>query len=299
MSRTFNEIQEEILAAKATASELNALEVLTTSEQTLNSATSTSKVSIWRQWVWIFSFCIFSLEKLMDVFKSDVEKRIAETKAHTKDWYREKALAFLYGFQLGETDIYDTTGYTDAEINTAKIIANAAAVKTIISGAGALRLKLVRNVSNELAPLLPEQLIAITEYMNLVSDAGTTVIPTTGAADDLKLQLTVYYDSLILGVDGARLDGTDAQPIQTAIKEYLKSVKFNGSLIIDRLESVIGNVSGVTIPVVKNAYSKYAAYNYTDVAQGVGLINDIRVADAGYMKLDESELEITFIPYTE
>ncbi|MCH4829433.1 hypothetical protein [Flavobacterium columnare] len=50
----------------------------------------------------------------------------------------------------------------------------------VINGYGVLRMKVVRMVGNELAPLTPEQLTAFSAYMNLVSDAGTTIIPSTG-----------------------------------------------------------------------------------------------------------------------
>ncbi len=249
----------------------------------------------------IVAFCIYTLEVLMDLFRADVERRIAETRPHTKDWYRQKALAFLYGYTLAESDIYDTTGSTDAQIEAAKIVTNAAAVKTILSGAGALRLKAVTTIANEYAPLDNLQKDALSEYMNLVSDAGTTVIVTTGPGDDLKLTLDLYYDPLVLAADGSRLDGTDPTPVPNAIKAYLKSIQFNGQLVLSFLENELATVSGVRVPVVKNAWSKYATYAYTDVVadQSAGPIDEIRVADAGYMKLDESQLNINYIPYTE
>src|SRR5690606_27704953 len=117
-----------------------------------------------------------------------------------------------------------------------KIITNAAAVKTIISGAGALRLKAVRTEGTNLVPLTEDQLIALTAYMSLIADAGTTVICTSGPADDLKLTIDIYYDPLVLAADGSMLDGTDPSPVQTAIENYLKSIKFNGSLVLTYLE---------------------------------------------------------------
>jgi hypothetical protein len=65
MSRSIETIQQSILDAKTTSMQLNALEVLTTQEQTIDSANSTSKVSIWRLWVWIFSYVLCLHEKIV------------------------------------------------------------------------------------------------------------------------------------------------------------------------------------------------------------------------------------------
>jgi len=303
MARTINDIQNEILTARNTAAELSALEVLTTSEQTILNANSNSKVAIWRLWVWIFAFGQFVLEQYWDAFRIEIEKRIAASRIHTPKWYREKALAFLYGVPLvQDTDYYDLSLLTPAEIATAKIISNAASVRVVQNGYGTLRMKVVRTVGGVYAPVLPEHVTALDVYFNQhIADAGTVVNVTTAEADLLKLKVDIYYDPLILGADGSRLDGTNATPIITEIKTYLQSIDFeNGKLVLTYLTDKLQKVEGVVLPVIKEAFSKYGLYDYTTTGiQNVGVINEIRIADAGYMKLDESELLINYIPYTE
>lgn len=248
----------------------------------------------------IVAFCVYSLAVLMSLFKKELEARIAESRPHTKGWYRQKALDFQYGFELGESDVYNNDGFTPEQISASKIVTNADAVKTIISGAGALRLKAVTTQGDELAPLSSDQLTALSVYFNeYVADAGTTVICTSNVADLLKLRLSIYYDPLVLAADGSRLDGTAATPVIDGISEYLKSIKFNGSLVLTFLEQELKSVGGVAIPVINQAWSKHSAYSYTDTAPGIGLISEIRSPDAGYMKLDIDELEIIYIPYSE
>lgn len=303
MGRSINDIQDEILTARSTVAELSALEVLTESEQTILQANTTSKVGVWRNWVWVFAYAQFVLEQYWDAFRIEIEKRIAESRIHTPKWYREKALDFLFGIALvQDKDYYDLSLLTDAEILTAKIVANAASVRVVQNGYGTLRLKVVRNVGGEYAPVLPQHLTALDIYFNHhIADAGTVVNVTTGEADLLKLKLDIYYDPLILGADGSRLDGTNATPVITQTKDFLKSIDFeNGKLVLTYLTDKLQIIHGVVLPVVKEAYSKYGTYDYTTTGvQNVGVINEIRIADAGYMKLDESELLINYIPYTE
>lgn len=301
--RTINDIQIEILTARSMAAELSSLEVLTTSEQTILEADSSSKVGIWRLWVWIFAYAQFIQEQYWAIFKAEIEKRIAETRIHTPKWYREKALAFLYGVPLvQDKDYYDTTGMTIEAIATAKIISNAASIRVVQNGYGTLRMKVVRTVDGEYAAVLSQHIVALNTYFNAhIADAGTVVNVTTGEADLLKLKLDIYYDPLILAADGSRLDGTDATPVITKISNYLKSIDFeNGSLILTYLADNLQKVPGIKLPVVREAYSKYGGYNYSTIGvQNVGLINEIRVADAGYMKLDLAELLINYIPYSQ
>lgn len=61
MARTVEQIQNEILKAKET-------------EASLNGLNSTSKVAIWRLWVYITAFVIWTLEKIFDEYKKEVSK---------------------------------------------------------------------------------------------------------------------------------------------------------------------------------------------------------------------------------
>lgn len=301
MARSINEIQQTVLNAQASVQELSALEVLTEQEQAITDITSVSKLSIWRNAVYSFAVAVWHLERLWDIFKQETETRIAETRPHTMDWYRQMGLNYLHGVPLVPgTDYYDTSGLTAEQIAQAKIIANAACIKEILYGAGRLRFKVVKLVNGEYVPLNNDELTGFTTYMNEVSDAGTLVVCTTGPADMLRIELDVYYNPTVLNSYGQRLDGTDATPVQSAIKNYLKSLRFNGSFIKTKLVNELEAVEGVFYPEIKNAWSKYGAYGYdTTGVANVGLIDVIRIADAGHMMLDEDLLNINWIPYSE
>jgi len=255
-----------------------------------------SKVSIENILFNVVAFAIWFFEKLLDLNKEEINDEIAKSRIHTQKWYREKAMAFLFGYNLNDSDEYDTTGLTDEQIATAKIIANAAPIKM----QGYLRLKVVKRVGDELAPLEPAELNAFTSYMNYVTDAGTYVIPTTNIADDLKLTLDIYYNPLVLAGDGSRLDGTAQNPVLDAINSYLKSLRFNGSFVESKLEKEIEAVDGVIMVKVVGAWSKYGSYDYeTTVNPNAGKINEVRVADAGYMKLDEADTIINYKAFND
>ena len=300
MARTLTQIQQEILTNKDNASELTALQVLTTSEIDLYSATSTSKVSIWRMWVYVIAVCIWALEKLFDVFKTEVSETVASSRIHTKSWYRDLALAYQHGFTLNGT-VYDNTGYTDAQILASKIITHASVLRYVINGRGVLRVKTATESAGELVPLTTEQLAGFTSYMNKVADAGTTIIATSGTHDDYKVELDVYYDPTILDNQGRRLDGLNNAPVIDSINIYLKGIDFDGGRYFGtKLTDSLQGVNGVVLPVIKNAWSKYGSYAYTTTdVPNVGIINEIRTPDAGYLRLDEDNSVINYIASDE
>lgn len=255
-----------------------------------------SKVSIENILFDVIAYALWVFYNLLELYKSDINEVISESRIHTQKWFRAKALEYMHGYALNDSDKYDTTGLTDQEIASAKLIANAAPVKM----RGFLRMKVVKMVANELAPLSPAELSSFGTYMNYVTDAGTYVVATSNEADDLKLTLDVYYDNLVMAGDGSRLDGTSSTPVLDAIHDYLKSLRFNGSFIESKLEKEIETVEGVTMVKVVGAWSKYGSYSYDSVNNpNVGVINEIRVADAGYMRLDEGNSIINFKVFSD
>ena len=245
------------------------------------------------------AFAIWVFENLLDIFKTEQEAAMARQKIHSREWYRQKALDFKFGIAIvPETDTYDLTGYTDEQIIEASVIKQAACVKLIsANGYGILRVKVATaNSDGDLIQVPAAQFEALKYYMlRNVVDAGTQLRMTTGPADDLKLKIDIYFDPQVLSLSGARLDGTNDTPVQDAIVAFLKSLDFNGSLIVRNLESSLEKIEGVKIAEVKSAYSRYGTYSYetTDIPN-VGLIDAVRVADSGYMKLDEDQLELNF-----
>ncbi len=287
MSRTLSQIEQELIVAKE-------------GNENLSGLTSNSNVSIWRNWIKVFAFCQWIQEGLWDAFRSDVEKRIADTRVHTREWYRQIALYFQLGFALEWID--NKFQYTEID-QEAQIIKHAAVQKYLINGYGALRVKVAKEDAGGVrVPLSSEEKIAFQDYMNDVTDAGTMIIATSGPADDLKMEITISYDPQVLTSEGKRIDGTNDTPVLNAIKDYLKSQKFNGTLILQKLQNALEEVEGVTIPHTTNfkAWSRYGTHPYNVTGNpNAGLINEIRQADAGYFELDEDNTLINYITANE
>lgn len=278
MARTITDIQNEIIAqvqANATLSPL---------------LTSTSKVAIWRLKAYVVAVCIWTLETLFDIHVTDVNETISKLKPHSLRWYAEKAVAFQYGFNLvDDADYYDNTGIDETTINNSKVVDYAA----VLEQERGLRMKVAKDDGTDLTALTTPELDAFKEYMKRIKDAGVRLNISSTAADGLRLGIDLYYNPLVLDSAGARLDGVAPEPIQDAVKNYLKNLPFNGVFLLQNLVDVLQKVDGVKIAHIISAQAQYGALPYQSFS--------VRYTpDSGYLRLlVGGDLVINFIPYSE
>ena len=242
MARTIEQIQNEILKAKET-------------EASLNGLNSTSKVAIWRLWAYITAFVIWTLEKIFDEHKKEVSEALSEQKPHTARWYRNKVLAFQYGFDLiTDTDKFNNQGFTEDQISASKIVKYSAVTEADTESR--LIVKIATEQGGELRPITVGQKASFDAYMNEIKDAGVRITVINYLPDVLKLQMKIYRDPLVLDENGQSIV-TGKKPVEDAIKEYLKNLPFDGELVLAHLVDALQQVEGVKIPHIILAESKW------------------------------------------
>ena len=269
MARSIQEIQNLIYQAKA-------------QEPALNELNSTSKVAIWRLWVYIISVAIWSLEKLFDQHRADIDKRLAELKPHTARWYRSKALAFQYGFDLlPDSDTFNNQGHTEEAIEASKIVKYSAVVES--PNEGRLIVKIATEQVDTLQPITDAQKQAFEAYLQEIKDAGVRLSVVNYQPDVLHLQMKIVYDPLVLDSNGQSILHA-TKPIETAIKDYLKRLPFNGELVLAHLIDALQQAEGVKIPHLVLAQSKnitssgeYGAFETIEIS---------KIPTAGYFTID-------------
>lgn len=267
MARTIQQIQQSIIDAK-------------NADSTLSGLNSTSNVAIWRLWTYIVAVCMWTIENLFDAHKAEVGGIITNMKPHTLQWYVNKAKAYQYGDSL--PDGSDTYAVIDT---TKQVVAYAAAQEnTQISK---VRMKVAALSGNTLIPLTTGQLSGLITYMQLIKDAGVALYITSQNADRLVLNITIYYDALVLDATGKRLDGTDDTPVKNAIQEYLQSLPFNGLFTVMRLVDALQAVDGVVIPTMN---SVQAAFGFLPLQT---IVTEYQ-PESGYLNIADADLTITY-----
>ena len=277
MARTIQEIQTLILQAKA-------------QEPALNELNSTSKVAIWRLWVYIIAVAIWSLEKLFDQHRADIDKRLAELKPHTARWYRSKALAFQYGFDLlPDSDTFNNQGHTEEAIEASKIVKYSAVIES--KNEGRLIVKIAGEQGNTLQPITDAQKQAFEAYLQEIKDAGVRLSVVNYQPDVLHLQMKIIYDPLVLDSNGQSILHA-TKPVEDTVKSYLKRLPFNGELVLAHLIDALQQAEGVKIPHLVLAQSK----NIT-IGGGYGAFETIEISKiptAGYFTIDNFN-DITYV----
>ena len=269
MARTIQEIQTFILQAKA-------------QEPALNELNSTSKVAIWRLWVYIIAVAIWSLEKLFDQHRADIDKRLAELKPHTARWYRSKALAFQYGFDLlPDSDKFNNQGHTEEAIEASKIVKYSAVIES--KNEGRLIVKIAGEQGDTLQPITDAQKQAFEAYLQEIKDAGVRLSVVNYQPDVLHLQMKIIYDPLVLDSNGQSIIHA-TKPVEETIKSYLKRLPFNGELVLAHLIDALQQAEGVKIPHLVLAQSKnitssgeYGAFETIEIS---------KIPTAGYFTID-------------
>lgn len=269
MARSIQEIQNLILQAKV-------------QEPALESLNSTSKVAIWRLWVYIIAVAIWSLEKLFDQHRADIDKRLAELKPHTARWYRSKALAFQYGFDLlPDSDKFNNQGHTEEAIEASKIVKYSAVIES--KNEGRLIVKIATEQGEQLQPITDAQKKAFEAYLQEIKDAGVRLSVVNYQPDVLHLQMKIIYDPLVLDSNGQSIIHA-TKPVEETIKSYLKRLPFNGELVLAHLIDALQQAEGVKIPHLVLAQSKnitssgeYGAFETIEIS---------KIPTAGYFTID-------------
>lgn len=252
--------------------------------------TSQSKVAIWRLLCYVVAVCQWTIEKLQDQFKQDVNTVLSTLKPHTPKWYAQKVLDFQFGYDLpDDSDVYDNTGIDDDTVADSKKIAYVAVIET----AKFLHIKVAALVGGDLAQVPNDVLTALIAYVQKIKDAGVKVLITTGPPDGLKIKATIYYNPQVLNANGGRLDGTVSEPVQDAWKEYLKKLPFNGLYALQNQVDELQAVDGVELINITSAQAKYGALPYADFVV-------YYLPDSGYLRfLDDADLDLTFVAFNE
>ena len=203
----------------------------------------------------IFAIILFLFEKIFDEHKKEVSEALSEQKPHTACWYRNKALAFQYGFDLiPDTDKFNNQGFTEDQISASKIVKFSAVTEADTESR--LIVKIATEQGGELQPISVGQKASFDAYINEIRDAGVRITTINYLPDILKLQMKIYRDPLVLDENGQSIL-TGEKPVEKAIKEYFKKLPFNGELVLAHLVDALQQVEGVKIPHIILAESKW------------------------------------------
>ncbi|WP_448529205.1 hypothetical protein [Raineya sp.] len=254
MARTQVEIEQEILQAKASETELSSLN-------------SVSQTAIWRVWVRLTAFIVKIFEQLFDSFSAEIDTRIAQNRAGTLAWYVQKAKEFQNGDTLNPMGEYDT-------INEAKRIITRCAVREVVGG---VSIKIAK--AEPPVQLSATELQSFTQYINKVKFAGVGVSVVNLPAEAVLVNIQVLYT--LIGEEDAKSN------VKQAISEYIESISFDGEFVLNDMIAFCRAKQGIVDVLVNSvtinanlvtggrytAISGYYSFDGDDVANNYVMTN--------------------------
>ena len=200
----------------------------------------------------------------------------------------------MHGTELLEdSDQFNTTGLTDAQITERKIVKYAA----VVEKANVVYIKVAATGLVPLTSGLPgetsDQLAGLNAYFKEVKDAGVKLQIINRPADYFKAKITIYYDPIVL--DSRGFDITGDIPVKTAVKNFIASLPFNGEYRNNALIDSLQVLNGVVMAELESAQTSTDGLAFVDV-------DAYCTPDSGYMKIyNENEvtgdLQITYKVY--
>lgn len=200
---------------------------------------SFSSVSLENIIFFIVAACCHVLESIFELYIKDVDEKISMAVVASVPWYYKMAKAFQYGDQLVLNETTQRYGY--AIIDESKQVVKYAAVRD----RGTSVQILVSGDKNGMPVALSNDVLTVfKQYMNRVKVAGVILGITSKRGDYLSIEANISVDPLVIDEEGYRLsDGT--KPVESAIEEHLKNIKYGGTFNKTKLVNAILAVDGV------------------------------------------------------
>lgn len=257
MARTITEIKKEMTDAFMADTSLQQAYGFDTSK---TFSEQFSKVSIESILFYIVAASIWVLEVLFDKHQEEVGDIISK-RAHTLAWYRERAFAFQYGYDLRE-DVaeYDNSGLTDEQVEASRIVKKCSC-ESVDSVFPSIKIK----VATAQGAMDGNQLDAFTAYIGEIADAGVKVAVVSRNPDKLGLSMTVVYDPLIMNSRGYLYNEGVENVVEKYIDDYLSGLEYNGDFYPNMLESYLMRCPGVKVANITAAWVKPDGENAANI----------------------------------
>lgn len=286
MARELSEIYNSLTAGKESDSTLDALlpnpdnwNTLYTNAnfnllaQTIVKGLSVSKVAIWRLFIYITAYAIWVHENLWDQAQTEIETTTEGKQYGQLPWYVERAKEF----QLGDDLVFVDPAYQYATIDATKQIVTQAAASNI---AGVINIKAAKGDSGSFEKLSTSEKTAVEVYFkgtdtgiyaeDGIAPAGTKIEIVSEDPDDMKMQVDVFVDVLVIDTTGVLLSDGVTKPVEVAVTNYIQQLPFNSTFTVSGLTDAIQAVTGVNNVVVKNCDARFGSNAYTNIINESG-----------------------------
>tara|TARA_R110000796_G_scaffold96178_3_gene201793 strand:+ start:594 stop:1460 length:867 start_codon:yes stop_codon:yes gene_type:complete len=283
MARSIETIYNELMTIKLSQPDLTDLTPNpSTAADLKNDLTSESVVAVWRLWLWIMAVATHTHELLFDKHILDVEAIHDGREWGTLKFLHDRTLLF----QLGDAFDWNGVQFVYDPITPANQIVKRCAV--VVSGFQVLFKVAKLDGNGDPEKLSVAEISALETYVDRIVYAGTQFVIISDDPDDVKVDLSLVFDPLIISPNGSLITDPAVFPVVDAINGFIKNLSFNGVVNITELVDYLQLIDGVVDPTMNSMSSKFGGYNYAPIVMNYHTF-------AGHAVLDEPNSIITYI----
>jgi len=237
-----------------------------------------SKVSLENIWFSIVASAIWVLESVFDVFRSDVDEKIAGAVVASIPWYHKIALEFQYGDSL----VFDekTQQFVYPTEDPSKRVVKFAACRDV--GGGVYVLAAAADAQGNPQALTWAVLAAFESYLRQRKPAGVILEVGSYDPDQVQVTMSVQYDPQVLNSSGQLIADPSVKPVEAAVDAYLRGIVYGGVLnktkLVDAVQAALGVkdvlLSGVAVKAANSsAFAPVTGNNYTSYSGAFEVVN--------------------------
>lgn len=274
MARTIDQIKESITSEYLAQREVQIKYGITPGTKWEDAF---SKVSIENIIFYVVASALYVVERLLDTHIDKVNAMLDERMPHTLRWYRDKTMAFIYGAPLiTDSDKFDTSNWSEQDIENGKVVKFASATENPQTSQIDIKVATEGNTGRE--PLSSEQCSKLATYLNRIKDAGVAINIINKKPSEISVKLDVTYDAL-------QNKTSIEKNIESAVKDYVENLPFNGEYTNSGLIDAVQSVPGVI-----DAYITEATETIDNGTNDIGAWES---PEAGYYKCGDTKIDMT------
>lgn len=192
-----------------------------------------SQMSILDAFTWVVAACIFAFENVLDVFRVDIARDIANRINGTPAYYANALLKYQSGDELLMND--EGTNFSYASVDETKRIISKVSYSEIQEEGYYDKMLVFKIATGELGKyerIPADELAKIQAYLHQISFAGTHTKVISRKGDILIPKVTVYHD-------GAVSENEVYSNIENSLNDFIQNVAFDQVIYVVKIIDAI------------------------------------------------------------
>lgn len=189
----------------------------------------------------IVASACYVLESIFDIFRREVDSRIATAVVATLPWYHRICLEYQHGDPLVLDEVTCMYGYQ--QVDESKRIVKYASCRD--RGGGVYILVAGEDGEGYPAALGEDELTAFREYFTRRKPVGIIADIYSFDPDDIRMELRIQYDPILLNPDGSLIAEPSRHPVEDAVNNYLADITYGGTFNRTKLMDAVQSAEGV------------------------------------------------------